>query len=554
MSMSFRTPASNTKLSMTVVTCAAQRTPVGQGAPKPCQCAGQIPRLRVAVRSAFGSGSHSRRRTRVVALGDKSAAIAAAAVEAPPQEIHELEEPVEETGGETFRWLDHWYPIHVLDAIDPSRPHYAQLLGRDLVLWRDGQGQWNCMEDFCPHRLAPLSEGRVEADGQLLCAYHGWRFDSTGKCTDLPQAKQPVSEWDSKKIPCAVSYPTMEKHGLLFVWPQAGAEAEAQARATEPRGYPEMVDEKLMSSGKAIRTSWVIRDVPFGWDFFMENATDPAHVPVSHHGIVGDRYNDPKYFELHAERKPDIQEGFKYRMSTSLIGTMDGPATEFQPPCHIRIASDNRNGQPQTNVCLFAVPTSPGHCRTFACQTVVAGPDGNMKGNGFVKFSAAMPKWVDHMLGTMFVHQDMVFLHHQEKIVAKRLQREGIRTVDGYIMPTPSDKMTVMFRTWFERFSGGIPWAPGTPMELPPAERDSAKLFDVYNSHTKHCTHCQGALKGTRLWQKITAGLAIVSLACGTRRRPFPLEWLCLVAPHASLPPSALPRQVSRCMPATAPP
>lgn len=42
-------------------------------------------------------------------------------------------------------------------------------------------------QDFCPHRLAPLSEGRVEADGQLLCAYHGWRFDSTGKCTDLPQ-------------------------------------------------------------------------------------------------------------------------------------------------------------------------------------------------------------------------------------------------------------------------------------------------------------------------------------------------------------------------------
>lgn len=37
------------------------------------------------------------------------------------------------------------------------------------------------------------------------------------------KAKQPVSEWDSKKIPCAVSYPTMEKHGLLFVWPQVRA-------------------------------------------------------------------------------------------------------------------------------------------------------------------------------------------------------------------------------------------------------------------------------------------------------------------------------------------
>ncbi len=43
-------------------------------------------------------------------------------------------------------------------------------------------------------RLAPLSEGRVEVDGTLLCAYHAWRFDSSGKLCALPQAKDKAAE------------------------------------------------------------------------------------------------------------------------------------------------------------------------------------------------------------------------------------------------------------------------------------------------------------------------------------------------------------------------
>ncbi len=47
-----------------------------------------------------------------------------------------------------------------------------KLLDRSLVLWRDGAGAWSCLEDRCPHRLAPLSEGRVEkATGNLMCSY-----------------------------------------------------------------------------------------------------------------------------------------------------------------------------------------------------------------------------------------------------------------------------------------------------------------------------------------------------------------------------------------------
>eukprot|EP00878_Enallax_costatus_P015125 GHUV01015837.1.p1 GENE.GHUV01015837.1~~GHUV01015837.1.p1 ORF type:complete len:282 (+),score=35.19 GHUV01015837.1:152-997(+) len=53
-----------------------------------------------------------------------------------------------------FKWLQYWYPVHALDQIDPSKPHAVELLGKQLVLWCDGQGDWQAMEDACPHRCA----------------------------------------------------------------------------------------------------------------------------------------------------------------------------------------------------------------------------------------------------------------------------------------------------------------------------------------------------------------------------------------------------------------
>ena len=66
------------------------------------------------------------------------------------------------------------YPAAVIDILDLSKPHPSQLLGVDIVVWKDGQDKWNVFEDKCPHRAAPLSEGRIEDDGTLLCAYHAW--------------------------------------------------------------------------------------------------------------------------------------------------------------------------------------------------------------------------------------------------------------------------------------------------------------------------------------------------------------------------------------------
>lgn len=57
-------------------------------------------------------------------------------------------------------------------------PLHTQLLGEALVVWKDPKGGWKAFADRCPHRWAPLSEGRVDQEtGRLQCIYHGWEFE-----------------------------------------------------------------------------------------------------------------------------------------------------------------------------------------------------------------------------------------------------------------------------------------------------------------------------------------------------------------------------------------
>eukprot|EP00850_Spirogloea_muscicola_P026381 SM007016S21277 [mRNA] locus=s7016:109:696:+ [translate_table: standard] len=76
--------------------------------------------------------------------------------ETPAVEEREDESQAPEAAG-GFRWMDHWYPVSLVEDLDPAVPTPFKLLGRDLVLWRDASGSWRAFRDLCPHRLAPLS-------------------------------------------------------------------------------------------------------------------------------------------------------------------------------------------------------------------------------------------------------------------------------------------------------------------------------------------------------------------------------------------------------------
>lgn len=184
-----------------------------------------------------------------------------------------------------------------------DRPHPFTLFGRQLVLWRDAAGAWRCFQDACPHRLAPLSEGRV-VEGQLVCSYHGWSFEGTGKCTRVPQVgaerlpgsccrgpcrlrvarpaepagqlcrhcpvlravlaralngSLPLRPWGHQQLcvqamderseaaacgsrrACAATQPTAEAAGLVWVWPDASPGAPEQAAAAPLPVHPDLL-------------------------------------------------------------------------------------------------------------------------------------------------------------------------------------------------------------------------------------------------------------------------------------------------------------------------
>jgi phenylpropionate dioxygenase-like ring-hydroxylating dioxygenase large terminal subunit len=383
-----------------------------------------------------------------------------------------------------FQWTKQWYPMAVVEYLDPSRPHKMQLLGNDVVLWRDGSGQWRCFEDVCPHRLVPLSEGRVEADGTLLCAYHAWRFDSEGNCVSIPQSKDEQTAAKNCQNPksCAVVYPTQERQGLLWVWAETGDVAKVESQLQTPRIVAELED----NSGRVVKSAWNFRDLPYGWDFFMENVSDPAHVPVSHHGIIGDRYKDAKYYDMIPVRHISTQDGFAFEIQPTQGDTVQA-IHDFQPPCYMKIAATSKDGG-QLILVLYATPTRPGWCRHIGCQVFIKNPQGK-KPQGLSFFGLPLPIWLTHVLASLFLHQDMVFLHYQEAIIAQR--RKG-KWLDAVYTPNPQDKMVIALRRWLEnRAGGGIPWAEA----IPQSEQDKQKLFDVWTTHTQNCTVCQNALK-----------------------------------------------------------
>ncbi|NJK29744.1 MAG: Rieske 2Fe-2S domain-containing protein, partial [Acaryochloris sp. SU_5_25] len=90
-----------------------------------------------------------------------------------------------------FNFFQHWYPIALLEDLDPKRPTPITLLGQHYVIWQPrDSNQYLVFHDQCPHRLAPLSEGRIDDQtGQLMCSYHGWQFNAEGHCTHIPQAE-----------------------------------------------------------------------------------------------------------------------------------------------------------------------------------------------------------------------------------------------------------------------------------------------------------------------------------------------------------------------------
>jgi len=104
-----------------------------------------------------------------------------------------------------------WYALmpitHLADGPKPFT-----LLGEKIVLWQMANGQPAALRDRCCHRTAQLSKGFVEGD-HIVCGYHGWTYDATGRCVRIPQNPDdsiPASA-------CVPAFHCQQKYGYVWV-------------------------------------------------------------------------------------------------------------------------------------------------------------------------------------------------------------------------------------------------------------------------------------------------------------------------------------------------
>jgi nitrite reductase/ring-hydroxylating ferredoxin subunit len=107
----------------------------------------------------------------------------------------------------------YWTPVALSEELVPDGPPVAvKVLGEDLVLFRDGQGQLGLIGRWCAHRGTDLRFGDVEEAG-VRCAYHGWLYDVHGSCLEMPL------EPDDTELRAQVqqkAYRCQEHAGLIF--------------------------------------------------------------------------------------------------------------------------------------------------------------------------------------------------------------------------------------------------------------------------------------------------------------------------------------------------
>ena len=392
-------------------------------------------------------------------------------------------------------WRRSWYPVAFLKDLQPDRPTAFTLLAEDLVLWCDRQaGSWRAFADICPHRLVPLSQGRINGQGELECPYHGWCFNGEGRCTAIPQA-DPGASLDTGRSRCR-SYATAEAQGLLFVFSGDPAEAEAVPLPLVP-----VLEED--PSAWTVQDSF--RDLPYDALTLLENVLDVSHVPFTHHATVGKRETaGPVALELTASG----EEGFSglWREGPRR-GSLGSQTTVFTGP-GLMIHDLTTKGGARFQTVVYATPIRRGACRLFVRLPFFFGspwPGRLLK---------LRPEWLQHLGNHVVLEDDQLFLHWQERVLEERLLEEqggGTALARACYLATRSDLYVRALHDWVGLVGGG-PF-PGAPL---PERLNELPLLERFDSHTRHCHSCRSAdrrLAALRGGSVVVAALALVAAA-----------------------------------------
>ena len=263
-----------------------------------------IPQQRAATSSLFRTPSTPRIHQSAQASGQKYVATTVDGV--ANQGSSSITDPEDDATIEDHKnQLGAWIPVGSAKALTGIGPQRIRVMGLDLVVWHkpvdeketkkanrklpwnksqiEGTAtEWSILADVCPHRLAPLSQGRVDPEtGCIECPYHGWQFDGDGTLTSLPQMEK------GRKIESVIgrggnadNIPVHLCGDLIFAFLPTSLHGESFPRSLMPEDmYPYLADDT--KSGRM----YFSRELPYSADFAVENLMDPSHIPFAHNKL-----------------------------------------------------------------------------------------------------------------------------------------------------------------------------------------------------------------------------------------------------------------------------
>ncbi|MQL94585.1 hypothetical protein Taro_027245, partial [Colocasia esculenta] len=422
-----------------------------------------------------------------------------------------VDEGGEREGAEEFDWRAQWYPVAPVCDLDKRVPHAKRVLGLDLVVWWDKAAErWQVFEDSCPHRLAPLSEGRIDQWGRLQCVYHGWCFDAAGSCKYIPQAPADGPPVHTFKRACANVYPSFEQNKIVWFWPNSDPQFKDTAMKKKPPYIPELDDPSYTCT-------MGMRDLQYGYEVLIENLMDPAHVHYAHYGIMRLPKKPTSVTSVDREGGVPLDIMVPKIDISGFIAKQDNGYGTFIAPCLFYLSRDltsNRGSdlskvtkeesfassqQKMKRVLLvfICIPVSPGRSRLIWV----------FPRNFAVWIDRIVPRWMFHVGQNLILDSDLYLLHIEEHKIA------SIGTSNwqkACFLPTKSDAMVVAFRKWLRKYSNNkVDWGTNLKSELP-STPPRQQLMDRYWTHSVQCSSCRGALKGL---QVLEVSLQIISVA-----------------------------------------
>lgn len=189
-----------------------------------------------------------------------------------------------------------WYVIALSEEVPQGKILERKFMNQDLVVFRTWDNNVAVIDAYCPHMGAHFAHGgTIEKDNTIKCPFHGFCFDTKGKCTK--------TGYGTKPSPRAVvkSWPVKEMHGIILCYHHPTEETPAW----------EVPDLSFDGWSKVLYKEWTMRA---NSQETAENAVDVGHFFAIH------KYEDVEVLEPLVLDNHILTAGYAMSRSASTFG------------------------------------------------------------------------------------------------------------------------------------------------------------------------------------------------------------------------------------------